>query len=98
MKIRNGFVSNSSSSSFLIYGISDYTIPEDGDNVYELADKAGLEAHRPEGSDWYIGKCLTKCKDDQTMGDFKKEIRELVNKTFGEHPDKEFGFHEECWY
>jgi len=36
MKLRKGFVSNSSSSSFLIYGVYDPKLPED---IAELADK-----------------------------------------------------------
>jgi len=114
MKIRNGFVSNSSSSSFLIYGISEYTMPEkeqedendedydscdDDDAIYELAGKAGLEYHSIEGCDgYYIGKSLASCRDDQTMGDFKAEVKALINKTFGLQPDKSFDIHEEAYY
>lgn len=36
MKVRKGFVSNSSSSSFLIYGI---TVESDGDQIKEVAKK-----------------------------------------------------------
>ena len=58
MKIRNGFVSNSSSSSFCIYGIY-----MDTDELIEKMTKVGslseqdLEALEDEGS-WYIQELL----------------------------------------
>jgi hypothetical protein len=67
MKIRSGFVSNSSSSSFLIYGVSledseiyEYLNITDEDQeaedfdmyeVLEMADLNGMEFHHPEGYD-----------------------------------------------
>ena len=127
-----GFVSNSSSSSFCIYGsqfddareelgkkliesIKEEYIKEelngeefDEDNfeeylddvfydrVYETAEEAGLEYYSPNDCGTYIGKSLSECKDDQTMGDFKKEVADLINKTFGKTPD--LGVHSMEWY
>ena len=69
MIIRNGFVSNSSTSSFLIYGVClddseikdllGVTSDEEGDeidDVYEVLDEKlpkGLEHYRPEYDDSY---------------------------------------------
>ena len=107
MKTRMGFVSNSSSSSFLIYGIEGFRLEnpnEDGDcldeisdAIYTKAENAGLESYNPDGCDgFYIGKSLADCPDDMTMGDFKKEIEEKINNTFGEQ--KNFDIHEVSWY
>ena len=108
MKTRQGFVSNSSSCSFLIYGIC---IGEDGVNT--LAKKLGVEPdkddlsytaemiceklgegfdyHNPEGDDEiYIGKSFSLIKDDQTGGDFKKEIETLLGE--------KCGVYSEAWY
>jgi hypothetical protein len=62
MKIRAGFVSNSSSTSFVMYGIN---IPEgelfpDDDDGYSIAEKLELSLHHAgeEGWGYYIGKDL----------------------------------------
>lgn len=43
MKIRNGFVSNSSSSSFLIVGVSAYGIDNLSETIKEMAKADGCE-------------------------------------------------------
>ena len=81
-----GFVSNSSSSSFCIYGT---TVDPTGDEEeYETMESkaydVGLEMYYPEGYDtYYIGKSTSSCPDDKTMGQFKKEVAELIKKHFG---------------
>jgi hypothetical protein len=77
MKLRTGFVSNSSTTSFVMYGIN---IPEgdlypnenDGDwealdECWNLAEKMKLDFHHAseEGWGYYIGKDFCKTKDGE---------------------------------
>ena len=80
MKIRNGFVSNSSSSSFCILGISvdDATY----DKVQE-SDKCGIitECGINEGDDSkYIGLNPESMKEEETLSQFKDRIISEASK------------------
>ena len=78
MKIRMGFVSNSSSSSFCIVGYSiDSDKFDDYDDLYEIFKPSKLVCSRgiSDYSDSYIiGKYIENMKDDETLLDFKKGI------------------------
>jgi hypothetical protein len=76
MKTRQGFVSNSSTTSFLIYGVE-----VDSDSVDALADTTGLEDFYGGdcGGD-FIGRSWGEVGDDQTGGEFKAEVEAAVAK------------------
>lgn len=162
MKIRQGFVSNSSSTSFVIYGIIpeiDFSNQEDViemlENVKKLAEEKistiknnnnkreewkiehlngtikninyiieemkkgntkytkniediiyfdalseilGLEYYTNPFSDTnYIGRSLTKIKEDQTRREFEEETKQIIRKAFPDIPDNEFGIIADAW-
>ena len=109
MKIRNVFVSNSSSSSFLIYGISTYKVNLSAfneDDIYDdIEEKLGnLEnvdkrvdlKYGPDDDYYYIGASWDSVRDDETGLQFKNSVEESIKQLF---PDQElkFGTCCECW-
>jgi hypothetical protein len=98
-KKRLGFVSNSSSSSFCIYGseidLSKFIDEDDEDcsafdKVESLVSDAGLEFICDYDGEYYaVGKSFTDIKDDETGKQFKDSIEEAVKKLF---PDQELKF------
>lgn len=92
MKIRNGFVSNSSTSSFCIYG----AVIKD-DISEEAVESAGLEIHHYFDEDTqYIGRSWKNIKDDETGLVFKKSVEEKIAKLFGNNIKCQT--YEEAWY
>lgn len=93
MKIRAGFVSNSSSTSYTIVG-HQYSY----DEINELAQKVGYEYWRPflqeetslffVGGEYYItiGREISNMKDDETLGQVKNDVKEKLKK-LGLHAD-----------
>ena len=87
MKIRTGFVSNSSSSSFCLVG---YAIDMDYDNYNELEEKfkdSGLKVRygiSDYADDILVGKDIYDMKDEETLSEFKerilKKLREYYDK------------------
>lgn len=104
MKIRSRFVSNSSTSSFLIYGISfeneDVWNEAIKDTEAYRASKLSLEYGNPNYDNTvYIGRNPTEMKDEQTMKTWKAEICDSLSKILGrEITEKECGWHEDCYY
>jgi len=94
-KKRLGFVSNSSSSSFCIYGseidLSKFQENEDWDEkVEDFLSKAGLKFICDGESEYYaVGKSFDSIKDDETGKQFKDGIEEAVKKLF---PDQKLRF------
>ena len=92
MKIRSSFVSNSSSSSFCIYGIYTEDCTEEQE---ELAERK-LEVWRPPyGDGYYIGKSLSDIGLDETLRMFQKRVDELLKSCGLPEGD---GIHEDSWY
>lgn len=90
MKVRQGFVSNSSSSSFCILGFTAKDGEEIGYNKSELLrDENAI-------SEWddtrYIGAWPESMKDDETLLQFKTRIIEELKKFGIEREVKDLGW------
>ena len=113
MKVRTGFVSNSSSSSFLLYGISFSSLEElgievdreaeDFDGEYEMIEEVfkGLDVEMPCDYDTsYVGLSWSKVGDDETGAQFKARVKKLVTDAIVKAGGKEptsFYTCEEAW-
>lgn len=91
MKIRLGFVSNSSSSSFCVVGLelNKDSYLSDFDNldetIYDYFDDTPIEVYS-ETTNYYdsyiIGESIFHMKDEQTLLEFKKQIFEDIKKYY----------------
>ena len=101
MKVRLGFVSNSSSSSFLIYGSlieednSIFDIKEFADDPMCYCEQHDLECHSPWDSEYYVGKSWDGIKDNQTGKEFKEEVEETIKEM--NSAINTFGTFSEAW-
>ena len=97
MRIRHGFVSNSSSSSFMIYGAELKMEESEVRKLEEKAEELGLKIeYGQECEHKYIGRSWDSIKDDETGAAFKANIKEAVEAVTGQK--LECGTHEEAWY
>jgi hypothetical protein len=93
MKIRYGFVSNSSTTSFCIYGVSlersklkevakkNNVDTKDYDFAETLFNKHKLYCVAdPDEDNVYVGKELSTMKDYETFGFFKKSIEQQLKQ------------------
>jgi hypothetical protein len=112
MKIRTGFVSNSSTTSFCIYGVElekssirEY-LKKQLVREYDEADidfliskySKNLEYNYGPESDYvYIGRSFTSIKDDETGAQFKQNIKDEIAKIFNTENLK-FGIHSEAFF
>ena len=108
MKIRECLVSNSSSSSFCIFGtiLSENCVEEfkkkfGDEDMYEIADKMiidqklDLSIHCPPDYQYYLGRSWSKVKDDQTGSEFKEDVKKQIAQLLGK--DVELETLEEAW-
>jgi hypothetical protein len=96
MKLRQGFVSNSSSTSFSIYGteLSDGKLrslllggPEDEEfeddgNIYELLESiSNLETYQDyDNGSVYLGLSWDSIKDNETGKEFKERVQDIIRE------------------
>lgn len=95
MKIREGFVSNSSSTSFCIYGVR-VDRDDEVENLEMLAGDMGLPYYHDPEDGIYIGRDWSTIGDDETGKQFKETTQEKIDKLpIG---NKHCGTIEEAWY
>lgn len=102
MKIRMGFVSNSSTSSFCIYGINLSCYSEEDKEIISKIESGKidlkmLEEHFGPSDDRYYGKSWSEIGDEETGLQFKQSIEKIINAV-PELKDKKCSTFEEGWY
>lgn len=83
MKLRKGYVSNSSTTSFCIFGAR---LPDDISSKYEVLEeeKTDLSIHYGEIGDVYVGESYENMDDSQTKKQFEEEILAKLKELFGD--------------
>jgi hypothetical protein len=79
MRIRSGFVSNSSSVSFCVYGTKVTEDEADEFACFELKEY-GLDLNRMQYGDIIFGREWCDIGDDQTKKEFMKEVEATLVK------------------
>jgi hypothetical protein len=95
MKVRQGFVSNSSTTSFCIYGVG-----TNEDIAWTQARDAGLVHERfQDYSDpqYALGVPFTDIRDDETGAQFKERVRKAVRRLLPDVSDDDFGAQEDAY-
>ena len=92
MRIRRGFVSNSSTTSFCIYGTPT------NDEVWAEARVNDLECHAFDDFAEYnyaVGISWSEIQDHETAGEFKLRVQALVKQIFPNATD--FGTYKDAY-
>ena len=102
MKVRTGFVSNSSTSSFMIWGtyLSAKKLKErtGTDDIWELETKGLMVSCGPDYDDdgVYIGMSWLGVKDDETGAQFKARTEAVIKSLLGDDFEG-FRTYQEAW-
>lgn len=98
MKYRPGFVSNSSSSSFVIVGVSDDDIMkeiakkdgkfldgeyQDIDCGYGIDDSCAIDYYGSYEEPYYMGIDISKKLEEKILPELKKEFQQKVKEEYG---------------
>lgn len=98
MKFRNGFVSNSSSSSFLIVGVSDDSLMrqiaekdgkyfdgeyQDVDCNYGVDSSSTINYYGSWGEPYYMGVDISDKLENQILPELRKEFQEKIKEEYG---------------
>ncbi|MCK9596308.1 hypothetical protein M0R19_03950 [Candidatus Pacearchaeota archaeon] len=96
MKVRKGFVSNSSTTSFCIYGIyapfdemfltnkeDEYDEEDEVERIYDICDEHGISFERtPNDNYYYVGLDIRKMKKEETLKEFQDKTQKLLKELF----------------
>jgi len=104
MKRRNGFVSNSSSSSFCAYGLcvegfSEYD--EDGepkDDIDKILKGTCLDYMTDDDGNLYVGRSPSSIEDNETGKEFKERAKQDILKCFPDVKVKDIDWVQEVIY
>jgi hypothetical protein len=93
MKIRSGFVSNSSTTSFCIVGMCGDDIKNKlgfSDEDHYLGEDDRIEGFSVYGNDYqsYIGLDIEEMKNSETLDDFKNRVAIKLSKAFVKNIEK----------
>jgi len=102
MKLRKSFVSNSSSTSFCIVGLSgddaNKKLGNDWQSVFENSEETNLSFHCQEDYG-FIGVNIDDMKDDETLGAFKERAAKKLSEFFKKDVKmKDVGLLVDGWY
>lgn len=95
MKIRHGFVSNSSSTSFTIYGVIITDADEDKIDGYDKifhGDPNSYDSHT------YLGVELTSMNMDETKKEFFDRVSKELSEELGRDVTNECQIYSESYY